>query len=203
MKKDSIVRDTLILTVITLIAGLLLGLVYQITKEPIAQQEESAKTEAYKAVFAEADSFEPIVEAEDADLSAYLEQNGFSQSINEIMEAKDASGEVLGYAINITTPEGYGGDITFSLGVKTDGTLNGIEILIISETAGLGAKATEDEFKSQFIGKSANGINYTKNGASNDTEIDALSGATITSNAVCEAVDSALAVYNHQLKEVD
>ena len=106
MKKDSIVRDTLILTVITLIAGLLLGLVYQITKEPIAQQEESAKTEAYKAVFAEADSFEPIVEAEDADLSAYLEQNGFSQSINEIMEAKDASGEVLGYAINITTPEG-------------------------------------------------------------------------------------------------
>ena len=56
MKKDSIVRDTLILTVITLIAGLLLGLVYQITKEPIAQQEESAKTEAYKAVFAEADS---------------------------------------------------------------------------------------------------------------------------------------------------
>ena len=203
MKKDSIVRDTLILTVITLIAGLLLGLVYQITKEPIAQQEESAKTEAYKAVFAEADSFEPIVEAEDADLSAYLEQNGFSQSINEIMEAKDASGEVLGYAINITTPEGYGGDITFSLGVKNDGTLNGIEILSISETAGLGAKATEDEFKSQFIGKSANGINYTKNGASNDTEIDALSGATITSNAVCEAVDSALAVYNHQLKEVD
>ena len=68
MKKDSIVRDTLILTVITLIAGLLLGLVYQITKEPIAQQEESAKTEAYKAVFAEADSFEPIVEAEDADI---------------------------------------------------------------------------------------------------------------------------------------
>ena len=162
MKKDSIVRDTLILTVITLIAGLLLGLVYQITKEPIAQQEESAKTEAYKAVFAEADSFEPIVEAEDADLSAYLEQNGFSQSINEIMEAKDASGEVLGYAINITTPEGYGGDITFSLGVKNDGTLNGIEILSISETAGLGMNATKDDFKNQFKDKKAEEFKVTR-----------------------------------------
>ena len=192
MKKDSIVRDTLILTVITLIAGLLLGLVYQITKEPIAQQEESAKTEAYKAVFAEADSFEPIVEAEDADLSAYLEQNGFSQSINEIMEAKDASGEVLGYAINITTPEGYGGDITFSLGVKNDGTLNGIEILSISETAGLGMNAQKPEWKGQFAGKKADVFSVTKDGASSDDQINAISGATITSKAVTGAVNAAV-----------
>ena len=192
MKKDSIVRDTLILTVITLIAGLLLGLVYQITKEPIAQQEESAKTEAYKAVFAEADSFEPIVEAEDADLSAYLEQNGFSQSINEIMEAKDASGEVLGYAINITTPEGYGGDITFSLGVKNDGTLNGIEILSISETAGLGMNAQKPEWKGQFAGKKADVFSVTKDGASSDDQINAISGATITSRAVTNAVNAAV-----------
>ena len=192
MIKDSIVRDTLILTVITLIAGLLLGLVYQITKEPIAQQEESAKTEAYKAVFAEADSFEPIVEAEDADLSAYLEQNGFSQSINEIMEAKDASGEVLGYAINITTPEGYGGDITFSLGVKNDGTLNGIEILSISETAGLGMNAQKPEWKGQFAGKKADVFSVTKDGASSDDQINAISGATITSKAVTGAVNAAV-----------
>ena len=192
MKKDSIVRDTLILTVITLIAGLLLGLVYQITKEPIAQQEESAKTEAYKAVFAEADSFEPIVEAEDADLSAYLEQNGFSQSINEIMEAKDASGEVLGYAINITTPEGYGGDITFSLGVKNDGTLNGIEILSISETAGLGMNAQKPEWKGQFAGKKAEVFSVTKDGATSDDQINAISGATITSKAVTGAVNAAV-----------
>ena len=192
MKKDSIVRDTLILTVITLIAGLLLGLVYQITKEPIAQQEESAKTEAYKAVFAEADSFEPIVEAEDADLSAYLEQNGFSQSINEIMEAKDASGEVLGYAINITTPEGYGGDITFSLGVKNDGTLNGIEILSISETAGLGMNAQKPEWKGQFAGKKAEVFSVTKDGATSDDQINAISGATITSRAVTNAVNAAV-----------
>ena len=118
MKKNTIVQDTLILTIITLIAGFLLGVVYQVTKDPIAKQEEEAKTKAYQAVFSEADSFETVVEAEDEDLAAYLAENGFTQTINEVMTAKDAQGEVLGYAINITTPEGYGGDITFSLGVK-------------------------------------------------------------------------------------
>ena len=197
MKKDSIVRDTLILTVITLIAGLLLGLVYQITKEPIAQQEESAKTEAYKAVFAEADSFEPIVEAEDADLSAYLEQNGFSQSINEIMEAKDASGEVLGYAINITTPEGYGGDIQFTMGIQNDGTLNGISILSISETAGLGMKAKNPDFQDQFKDKKVEKFEYTKTGATSDDQIDAISGATITTNAMTNGVNAGLCAFRY------
>ena len=197
MKKDSIVRDTLILTVITLIAGLLLGPVYQITKEPIAQQEESAKTEAYKAVFAEADSFEPIVEAEDADLSAYLEQNGFSQSINEIMEAKDASGEVLGYAINITTPEGYGGDIQFTMGIQNDGTLNGISILSISETAGLGMKAKNPDFQDQFKDKKVEKFEYTKTGATSDDQIDAISGATITTNAMTNGVNAGLCAFRY------
>ena len=111
---------------------------------------------------------------------------------------------MIGYVFSATSPSGYGGDVKVAIGVsaKTN-KLTGFTVLSHSETAGLGAKATEDDFKSQFIGKSANGINYTKNGASSDNEIDALSGATITSNAVCEAVDSALAVYNNQLKEVD
>ena len=98
---------------------------------------------------------------------------------------------------------GATGTIVFFILGFMNGLTTGFTVLSHSETAGLGAKATEDDFKSQFIGKSANGINYTKNGASSDNEIDALSGATITSNAVCEAVDSALAVYNNQLKEVD
>ena len=202
MKKDSIVRDTLILTVITLIAGLLLGLVYQITKEPIAASRENRKQEAYHTVFQEAETFQTFEafeekEAEDADLSAYLEQNGFSQSINEIMEAKDASGEVLGYAINITTPEGYGGDITFSLGVKNDGTLNGIEILSISETAGLGMNATKDDFKNQFKDKKAEEFKVTKTGAQSEDEIDALSGATITSRAMVGGVNAGLCAFRY------
>ena len=70
--KNTIIKDTIILTLITLIAGGILGLVYEITKDPIAKQQELAKQEAYKAVFEDADTFEVCVEAEDADLAAYL-----------------------------------------------------------------------------------------------------------------------------------
>ena len=193
MKKNTIIKDTLILTLITLVAGGLLGMVYEVTKEPIAQQAEKEKQEAYKAVFEDADSFEVCVEADDADLAAYLTENGFeAQTVNEVMEAKDASGETIGYALNMTTSEGYGGDISFSMGVTLDGTLNGISILDINETAGLGMNATKDEFKGQFAGKQVDAFEVTKSGAASDNEINAISGATITSSATTNAVNAAL-----------
>ncbi len=196
--KNTIIKDTIILTFITLIAGGVLGLVYEITKDPIAKQQELAKQEAYKAVFEDADTFEVCVEAEDADLAAYLAGEGFeAQTVNEIMEAKDASGETLGYAINLTTSEGYGGDITFSMGVQADGTLNGISILTISETAGLGMNATKDEFKGQFKEKQADAFEVTKTGASKENEINAISGATITSNAVTQGVNCGLKAFEY------
>lgn len=196
--KNTIIKDTIILTLITLIAGGVLGLVYEITKDPIAKQQELAKQEAYKAVFEDADTFEVYVEAEDADLAAYLAGEGFeAQTVNEIMEAKDASGETLGYAINLTTSEGYGGDITFSMGVQADGTLNGISILTISETAGLGMNATKDEFKGQFKEKQADAFEVTKTGASKENEINAISGATITSNAVTQGVNCGLKAFEY------
>lgn len=198
MKKNTILKDTLILTVITLVAGGLLGLVYEITKEPIAQQEELAKQEAYQAVFEDADSFEVCVEAEDAEIAAYLAENGFTaQTVNEIMEAKDASGETLGYAINMTTSEGYGGDISFSMGVQIDGTMNGISILSINETAGLGMNAQKDEFKNQYSNKNVEAFEVTKTGASGDNQINAISGATITSNAVTGGVNAGLCAFNY------
>ena len=186
MKKNTILKDALILIVITLIAGGLLGLVYEVTKKPIANQQEKAKQEAYKAVF------------EDADLAEALKEQGFeAQKINEIMEAKDASGETLGYAVNVTTSEGYGGDITFSMGVQLDGTLNGISILSISETAGLGMNATKDEFKNQFSDKNAEAFEVTKAGASDENEINAISGATITSKAVTGGVNAGICAFNY------
>ncbi len=69
------------------------------------------------------------------------------------MEAVDESGEIIGYVITVTDSEGYGGDITFSMGVQMDGMLNGISILSISETAGLGMKADTDEFKTSSKAK--------------------------------------------------
>lgn len=198
MKKNTIIKDTLILTLITLVAGGLLGMVYEVTKEPIAQQAEKEKQEAYKAVFEDADSFEVCVEADDADLAAYLTENGFeAQTVNEVMEAKDASGETIGYALNMTTSEGYGGDISFSIGVTLDGTLNGISILDINETAGLGMNATKDEFKGQFAGKQVDAFEVTKSGAASDNEINAISGATITSKAITGGVNAGLCAFEY------
>ena len=196
--KNTIIKDAMILTLITLVAGGVLGLVYEITKDPIAKQQEMAKQEAYKSVFEDADSFEVCVEEGDEELAAYLVENGFeAQTINEVMEAKDASGETLGYAINLTTSEGYGGDITFSMGVREDGTLNGISILTIGETAGLGMNATKDEFKNQFQDKQAEAFEVTKTGAAADNQINAISGATITSNAVTKGVNFGLCAFEY------
>ena len=202
MKKNTILKDTLILTVITLISGLLLGLVYQITIDPIAEQKEKEKQEAYMAVFADADSFELCVPAEDADLAAYLSVNGYTaQTVNEVMKALDAQGEVLGYAINMTTSEGYGGDITFSMGIQNDGTMNGIEILEIGETAGLGMNAQKDDFKNQFKDKKVDKFEVTKTGSQSDSQIDALSGATITSKAMTGGVNAGLCAFQYVVEE--
>lgn len=204
--KNKFLKNCLALFVITLVAGISLAFVNEVTKEPIAKAQDKARLEAYEVVYPNAefkvmDNSDEILKAS----SKSLEKENLSQcSVDDVLAVTDKNGNLIGYVFSATSPSGYGGDIKVAVGVsnKTN-KITGFTVLSHSETAGLGAKATEDEFKSQFIGKSANGINYTKNGASNDTEIDALSGATITSNAVCEAVDSALAVYNYQLKEVD
>ena len=197
--KNTILKDTLALVLITLVAGAALGGVYTITADPIAHQNQLAKDEAYKAVFADADTFEVIIDQEDAQLEAYLDENGYpAQTINEVVQAMDSSGSPLGYAFTVTTSEGYGGDIQFAMGVKDDQTLNGISILSISETAGLGMKADTDEFKGQFADKNVEAFQYTKNGASADNEIDALSGATITTNAVVNGVNAGLCAFAYQ-----
>lgn len=189
----SIVKNTVVITLITLVAGALLGLVYTITKEPITKQDELAKEKACNAVFEEADSFDTLVAEEDPAIQAYIEQSGYAgQTIDEVMEAKDASGNRIGYVLTVTSHEGYGGDIRFTMGVQEDGTLNGISFLELSETAGLGMNAAKDDFKNQFSGKQVESFSVTKTGAASDREIDAISGATITSTAVTKAVNAGL-----------
>ena len=193
---NTILKNTISITVITLVAGLALGVVQDITAGPIATQQEKSKEEAYKTVFEDADKFE-IYSADDG-LTSYLSDNGFTaQTIDEIMVAEDASGETLGYAFTVTDSEGYGGDIQFAMGVQNDGTLNGISILSISETAGLGMKATTDSFKDQFKDKKVEKFTYTKTGATSDDQIDAISGATITTNAMTNGVNAGLCAFQY------
>ena len=192
------IKDALALTLITLVAGVTLGGVYEITKDPIAKQEAQAKAEAYEQVFTDAAAFE-AVEMDDTltkTIRDQLDQEGYkAQSIEEVMRAEDQSRETLGYAFTVVTSEGYGGDIQFSMGVQNDGTLNGISILSIGETAGLGMNADTPAFKDQFVGKQVEKLQYTKNGATQDDEINAISGATVTTNAMTNGVNAGLCAF--------
>lgn len=196
--KNKIIKDALALTLITLVAGVALGGVYEITKDPIAKQEAQAKAEAYEQVFTDAAAFE-AVEMDDTltkTIRNQLDQEGYkAQSIEEVMRAEDQSGETLGYAFTVVTSEGYGGDIRFSMGVQNDGTLNGISILSIGETAGLGMNADTPAFQDQFVGKQVEKLQYTKNGATQDDEINAISGATVTTNAMTNGVNAGLCAF--------
>ena len=199
---NKIMKNTLILTAITLVSGLLLGIVYEVTKEPIAASQEAAKQEAYRQVLPEADAFEQMtVDVNEA--AAAVEQATIGgAAVNAVIDeaAKVLSGsEEIGYVVTVTDKEGYGGNIQISVGILSDGTLNGISILSISETAGLGMNAQEPEFYEQFSGKQAAQFEVTKNGAASDSEIDAISGATITSKAVTGGVNAALAYYQNVL----
>lgn len=129
---NKIIKEALVLMAITLVSGLLLGAVYSITKQPIAQAEEKAQKEAYFAVFPDAqDLTEPdnkeelLTEAADV-----LDQAGFGTADTlEDFYLAEKDGAVTGVVMNITSHEGYGGDINFSMGVSMDGTVTGVEML--------------------------------------------------------------------------
>jgi electron transport complex protein RnfG len=187
-QKSSIVKDAVALFLITLIAGALLGLVNQITKEPIAKSELAAKEEAYKVVFTKGDKF-----AENKEIDKKLNGAEFDGAeISEILEVQDKSGKAMGYVCSLVAKEGYGGDINFTIGVDTSGKMTGLSVLSHSETAGLGANCTEKDFTKQFVGLQGPDVAYTKEGKSADNEFDALSGATITTKALTKAINAGL-----------
>ena len=190
-------KNTGILLTITIVAGLVLGFVYQITKDPIAQQEAKAKEAACQEVFQDAASFE-LIEVTPVDDAEWSEAGYAHEQIDEVMNAMDASGNLIGYVITVTTGEGYGGDIQFSIGIRMDGTINGISILSISETAGLGMQA-EEVLKPQFADRQVEKFEYTKSGATSESQIDAISGATITTNAVTNGVNAGLYYFQTKL----
>lgn len=194
--KSSIVKDTLILVVITLVAAVLLGLVYEITKDPIANAQAAAKVKAYQTVFPELADTE-----ENADLTAKVATSAdmiaqypdlVGSEIREALVAVDASGNPLGLVMTVVNTKGYGGEIEFTMGVDNNGMLKGIEFLTINETAGLGMKAKDDAFKSQFTDVNATQFAFAKAKIAGDVEVDAISSASITTRAVTRALNSGL-----------
>lgn len=179
----NMMKDASVLFLITLVAGLLLGGVYEVTKDPIAKQKELKTTRAYQEVFSDAHEFTALE-------LAMPEGVYYDATIDSTSEAKDQSGNLLGYVMVITA-HGYNGDIQFTMGIRMDGTINGISLLSIAETPGLGMQAQE-VLKPQFSGKNSHQLVVTKTGAVTADEIDAISGATITSNALVSGVNTGL-----------
>ena len=181
MKK--IIVSTLVLCIITLVAGMALATVYEVTKEPIAEAEAQAVARAYQAVFPEATAF---VEQTLSDVTL----EGDSRVDKAVLAQTQDS--VLGYVLMVTSPNGYGGNITIAMGVTPDGALTGVSIISQSETAGLGAKCEDDKFTSQFAGITGDKVEYTKTQPTADNQIQAISGATVTTSAVVDAVNTGL-----------
>lgn len=183
-------KETLIILVITLFAGLALGFVYQITKEPIEEQKKMTEQKACAAVFDSADHFDEM------EVSGNWEyKNG---DLDKLYKALDAEGEQAGYVMVITAHNGYGGDITFTLGISNDGTTNGISITQIGETAGLGMNAGK-VLVPQFKEKAVDAFSIVKQEPVYDNQIQAISGATITTTAITEAVNAGLDYYYNNL----
>lgn len=200
----NLIKDAVILFTITLVAGLLLGFIFELTKDARAEQAEKTKNNAYKAVFSDyveykdvdmdSVTFDDIDITKIAGLSEKLYNAGYPQNVVTIDGAVSANknGEITGYAITVTSKEGYGGDITFTVGFNKEGIVTGVSILSISETAGLGMNAKEKSFLDKYVGKS--GGNFVVNKDNKDglpNEIDAISGATITTRAMTKGVNAA------------
>lgn len=202
---NALIKDCLKLIVITLAAGVLLGIIYEVTKEPIRIQQEKTQMEAYKKVFPDAKSFEDLEGFSPEAASKVISENTTNtvddhagDEINAVVVAKDEAGNNLGYIFDATTHKGYGGDIQLTVGIKTDGTVTGYSVLAIGETAGLGMNANTDTWESQFENKKVDTFSVVKDGsgADDDSKIDAISGATITSKAVTGLMNNCLAYFH-------
>ena len=194
-----IVHDALILFAFTVVLGLILGVVYGITKAPIDKVNYENTQAAYKAVFEDADQFEDYDDFDKDAANELVAENGYSDEIDNVVTALDASGNPIGYVMTVTAKDASQSTITFSVGIASDGTVNGYSITDIAETPGLGMKAEDEEFYSQFEGKNVDSFTVVKSAPTADNEIESISGATITSKAMANGVNAALTYFRAEL----
>lgn len=167
------------LLIITAIAGLILAFAFDITRAPIEARKNDEQAKAMKVVL-DGDAFK-------------LLDGKKSDNVLEAFEAKKG-GNPAGYVFKVTT-SGYGGEIKMLVGIDADSKVSGIEILSLSETPGLGTKVKDDpSYLEQFKGKSAEAELVL------GTDIKAISGATISSTAVTNGVNTAIEFFNTNLK---
>ena len=202
-KKATMIKDAIILCLITLVLGAVLAGVYAITKDPIDQAQAKTNNEACEKVVASGDSVQDNDTAKVDAAADYL-------SKHNLANAEVAEGETLatwvevkevhptsngGNVYLVDAKKGYGGAVSFALGVDAEGKVTGISITAQSETAGLGANCVNEDWQAGFAGKvlpSDPSQNMYNKEAATDSQVQALSGATVTSRAVTNAVKGVL-----------
>ena len=189
--KKAIPKPVIILLVITLIAGAVLSGVYVMTEDQIAMNNEMASQAAYKEVIPDAAKFNNL-----------QVEGGVSGSteIQKVLEGVDGS-DVKGYAIAVHNSQSFDSGLTLVVGIRPDGTVTGISFTELHETAGMGMRCDEPEFKSQFENVNVTAFTLNKGGASTAEDvIDSINGASVSSGAVVDAVNAALSYFAANLK---
>lgn len=195
-KKESTLWNMLwSLTLITAIAGGLLGYTYQLTEEPIARAAKASREKAIQQVIPTYDN-SPLDEQ-----MTYTVHNEYGETTATIYPAK-LGGKLAGAAVECSNNTGYGGEIRIIVGFEADGTIKDYQVLKHQETPGLGAKMGDwfrtDKNNQSIIGKSPEECNFHVTKDSGD--IDAITAATITSRAFLATVRTAYAAYTESLK---
>lgn len=205
--KSRVLKDAITLCIITLIAGLLLASVNAMTEKTIAQEKVKSTNESYRLVlkdgktFNSNESLEKIVKASSKVLKKSGNQYGKNGVvINKILFAKSSSGQKVGYVIDATSKDGYGGKIELAVGINGVGEISGVEILDINETVGLGMNSKKESFRRQYLNKKVEAFEVSKSKPTSDDQIQAISGATITSKAFTNTINASLYIYQHNLK---
>ena len=182
---NKIVKNALVLMAFSLVLGSVLGAVYKITEPVIAEATLRKEMEAYKVVFETADTFNAI-EVDAAAAGKVMADGGYPDEINKAFQAVDANGNPLGYVVQLTTKDGYSGGIVMVVGITNEGIVNGYSVTSHSETSGLGTKAFDPAYSDQFKGIAAADV----------SGVATISGATLTSTAVINGINAAVAFAN-------
>ncbi len=169
-------------TLICLLAGVLLAAVHKVTEEPIRRARQQEKSDALQQVLPTCDN-DPMADT----------VIGTENCIEWTFYIARRGSLFAGVAVIVTTPEGYGGDITVMVGINADDEVQAIAILDQKETPGLGANIKTDVFRARFEGRHIQKTNWavTKDGG----DIDGMTAATISSRAVVDAVKVGVDAY--------
>lgn len=177
-------KPTLVLFVICLVVGTAMAFTNMATAGVIKQRIIEDSESSRKIVLPDAEKFIKL----QVEKIKSTGKNDYS-SVKEAYAAKKG-GKTIGYVF-LANPKGYGGEVNVMIGIDEKGTVSGIQIGDNKETPGLGSKANDPEFRGQYLNKKFSIINVVKRKVQKDDEVEAISGATITSKAVSKGVEQA------------